>query len=126
MNEYWLQKCLMFMLANIDNFFNFVFCLLFVCSSNLVLMSRIPFRRTCHAINFDYPVLMFEYLRTSQLVIMTKDIPTQISNLPIYLFEIREAGYYPFEDFTEKPIVGWVGGTCQKYYWTGSIINSMK
>ena len=46
-------------------------------------MSRIPFRKTCHAINFDYLVLMFEYLRTSQPVIMTKDIPMQISNLPV-------------------------------------------
>ena len=69
---------------------------------------------------------MFEYLRTSQPVIMTKDIPTQISNLPVCLFEIREAGYYPFEDFAEKTVVDRVGGTCQKYYWTGSIINNMK
>ena len=52
---------------------------------------------------------MFEYLRTSQPVIMTKDIPTQISNLPVYLFEIREAGYYSFEDFAEKPVVDGVG-----------------
>ena len=53
---------------------------------------------------------MFEYLRTSQPVIMTKDIPTQTSNLPVYLFEIREANYYPFEDFAEKTSCGWGGG----------------
>ena len=57
---------------------------------------------------------MFEYLRTSQPVIMTKDIPTQTSNLPVYLFEIREANYYPFEDFAEKTSCGWGGGHMSK------------
>ena len=53
-----------------DNLFN-SFIELFVCSSNLLLMLRIPFRRACHAINFDYQVLMYKSLSTSQLVIMT-------------------------------------------------------
>ena len=62
---------------------------------------------------------MFEYLRTSQPVIMTKDIPTQISNLPVYLFEIREAGYYSFQDFAEKPVVYGVGGHMSKILLDG-------